>query len=312
MQKIYQKELLYPEILWERPVHYYKYHGGKIFVVAGSSGSANKASLVCEAIFRSGTGIITLGFPDILKNIYKDFLPEEMTLLLPTTPGGTIAQKSLQLIKDQIKISDALLIGPGVSQNAETIHLVWETITNSDVPTVICGDAIYALVTGIEVMRKKENEDYVVDYFSKIKGKLIIVISIEELSKIFSAANFSDYPNVKLEYVKKHKEKMVGFISQRLSAVVILNHDQILIAQKDELILTPAPVDHEIANELLSAVVASFVGQNPDKIVESTATAIYLVNLSLQLSKEKLNGKQIVSSDILKELPRAIKKAETA
>jgi len=69
--------------LWERPVHMYKYQAGKVLIIAGSRGMAGAAVLTTEATFRSGTGILLLGFPQNLLDVYKGILPEAMTLPLP-------------------------------------------------------------------------------------------------------------------------------------------------------------------------------------------------------------------------------------
>jgi NAD(P)H-hydrate epimerase len=87
MERLIQKgNLLYPNILWQRPVHFYKAEAGKIFVLAGSAGLTGAAILTCEAIFRSGTGLLVLGFPEGLRSIYKEIIPEAMTLPLRKRP----------------------------------------------------------------------------------------------------------------------------------------------------------------------------------------------------------------------------------
>jgi NAD(P)H-hydrate repair Nnr-like enzyme with NAD(P)H-hydrate dehydratase domain len=312
MNKIYQNELLFPEIIWERPVHYYKHHGGRIFIIAGSQGGANKASIVCEAVFRSGTGVITLGFPDILKNVYKDFLPEQMTLALPSTPGGTISQKSAEQIAEQEKVSDVIMIGPGISENAETVHLTWDIIIEAKKPVVVCSDAVSAFIKGVEVIRSKEDEKFLIDFFTERVAPLILTLTPEELLKIIAASKFSDYPKPNIAFVKKHKEQLAAFLAQSFSAIVVINDDGQIIADSERLLINPSKIIGEkISSDILSAVVASFVGQNPDKIFESASTAGYLLLSAMELAKQKLPEKIIMSSDAIRELPSAIKLAES-
>ncbi len=311
IEKIIQKNILYPEIIWERPVHYYKNQGGRIFILAGSRGSANKASLVCEAVFRSGTGIITLGFPDILKNLYKDFLPEEMTLLLPSTPGGTIAQKSKEMILEQIKSSDVILVGPGISVNSETIHLIWDVIINATKTVVICDDAIFAFIKGIEVLRSKEDEKYLIDYFRNIKNELVIILSVDDIFKILHATKFNDYTKPNISFIKKHLDEILSFLSKKFNSTFFANESEQIIVKDEKVIINLNKYKKEIISvELVSAIISSFIGQNPDKIIESAATASFLLNSALNLAHEKDIEKRIMSSDILREIPEAIKKAE--
>lgn len=313
IKKIIQNKLLFPEIIWERPVHFYKNQCGRILILAGSRGNANRASIVCETVFRSGTGIITLGFPDILKNLYKDFLPEQMTLLLPSTPSGTIAQKSKEIVLDQIKSSDVVLIGPGLSENSETIHLIWDVIINSSKTIIICDDAISAFIKGIEVLRNKEDEKFLISYFKNINIDLIMIVSINDIVKILNAAKLGDYPKTNIRTVEKYKEKILLEISNIFNITIIINDLEQVIIKEELFIINPKINQKEIVpNDILGAITASFVGQNPNKIIESIATGLYLINSAVSLAQKKDSDKKILSSDILREIPEAIKKAETA
>jgi NAD(P)H-hydrate epimerase len=313
---IYQEKLLYPEILWERPVHYYKSQAGKVLVLAGSSGMTGAAILTCEAVFRSGTGVLLLGFPEKTKEFYKEVLPEAMTMPLPSTYSGSLAKKAEGPILEESKASDVIIIGPGLSTNSETVHLIWELIFKLERPVVLDADGLTALAQGITVMRSKESEEFMKLFFAKRKDPLVITPHPGEAFRILEAAKLDELKGVKLtpDYIEKHKEKISRLLADVLNAYVILKgHNTNIVEPKGRQVvnLVGGP---ELAKagtgDVLSGIVGSFIAQNPDEIFEASATAVYLHSLSGQLAREALSDRSLMASDVIKYLPEAIKKAE--
>jgi NAD(P)H-hydrate epimerase len=298
--KIIQKELLYPEIIWERPVHYFKNEGGKVLIIAGSKGNPQKAIMACESVFRSGTGILTLAFPQGLKEIYKDFLPDTMKLPLPETFGGSLSGKSKEEIFENAKACNVTLVGPGISSNAETVHLVWDLVFSLDMPIIICDEATSAVIKGIGVIRSKEDEEYLSNYFRK-KSDIFWILTKDNLKKLVNACNFTKEINLKDE------DGLLSFLAEKLGVNFILEKDSgVYVSNSTTLV-------NKVGTELTSVIfglVSSFVAQNLDKKMEAVATALYLHGLAENISKQKIGDREVLPSDILRYLPEAIKLSE--
>lgn len=314
MKKLIQNKLLYPEILWERPVHFYKSKAGKILVLAGSKGMSGAAILTCEAIFRSGTGILTLGFPDKLKGVYKEILPEAMTLPLPSTLSESLSKRGEAEILEQAKSHDVVVIGPGLSTNAETIQLVWELIFKLEKPIVLDTDGLTAMAKGIEVMRTHETEEFMDEYFKKLKSPLIITPHPGEAAKIINAAKFPELKKTKPEYIVSHKEEVASLISEKLGIYTVLKGHDTVIAEPLGNVIINRVGGPELATagtgDVLSGIIGSFIGQNPEKLLKALSTAVYLHSLSGKIAKEKIGERSVIASDIIRYLPEAIKSAE--
>lgn len=309
---IYQDRLLYPKILWQRPVHLYKAEAGKIMVIAGSHGMSGAAILTCEAVFRSGTGILVLGFPQGLKYLYKEILSEAMTLELPETPGHTLAKKADALILDNVRSCDVVIIGPGLSQNAETTQLIWELVFAIEKPIVLDADGITALAKGIEVMRTRENEKFVEDYFSARKGELVITPHPGEAAKLCTALKLDKkYDN---KYIEMHKPEIATILAEKLNSTVVLKGYHTAIAKNTGETIITRVGGPELATagsgDVLSGIIGSFMGQTPNKHLEAIATAVYLHSIAGEIAKNKIGERSVIASDIIRYLPEAIKKAE--
>jgi hydroxyethylthiazole kinase-like uncharacterized protein yjeF len=312
---IIQNKVLFPEILWERPVHFYKSKAGKVLILAGSKGMTGAAILASEAVFRSGTGILTLGFPDRVRDFYKDILPEAMTLALPSTLSVSLSKRGHDEILEQSKSCDVALIGPGLSTNGETVQLVWDLLFDLDIPIVLDADGLSALAIGIEVIRKKESEEFMTEYFKKIKNRLILTPHPGEAHRILKAINHKGFDNKKIsaEYIETHKAEIAEFISQTIGCITILKGHNTVIAEKGRVIENKVG-GPELATagtgDVLSGIIASFVAQNQKKMFEAAATAVYLHGLAGKLAKEAGGERSVMTSDIIRFLPEAIKRAE--
>lgn len=310
---IFQDKILFPEIFWKRPVHFYKAQGGKVLVLAGSSGIAGAAILTCEAVFRSGTGILILGFPEKIKEFYKEVLPEAMTMALPSTYSGSLAKKAEGQIIEEAKSCTVAIIGPGLSTNSETIHLIWQLIFELEIPIILDADGINAFAQGIAVMRAKENEEFMKDYLNKIKAPLIITANASEAEKLIRATNMSSLKKFNAKYIKSHKKDVAEKVTKELGIYVVLKGHDTVIASPDERIIINKVSGPKLAaggDEVLSGIIGSFVAQNPDEICEATASAVYLHSKAGEISLEASSDSSVTASDIIKNLPEAIREAE--
>ncbi len=313
---IYQTKPLYPKLLWQRPVHFYKAEAGKVLVIAGSKNMVGSAILTCEAVFRSGTGILLLGFPESLKNIYKDILPEAMTLSLPETPALTLSQKAKDDIVAQSDACDVVIIGPGLSQNSETVQLIWQLIFAIEKPIVLDADGLEALAKGIEVIKSKENNDFLINYFNKKTGSLIITPHPGEAYKLFQAIKPDEFKDIKVtpDYIEKNKKVIVPIIAHYLNCLVVLKgHDTIICQPNGETVINKIG-GPELATsgsgDVLSGIIGSFVGQNSKQIFAASCTAVYLHGAAGEIAKKMVGERSVIASDIIRYLPDAIKSAE--
>ncbi len=63
--------------------------------------------------------------------------------------------------------------------------------------------------------------------------------------------------------------------------------------------------------DVLVGIISTLCAQNLTKIFEATCTAVYLHGLAGDLACKKIGQRSIIASDIIKFLPKAIKKAES-
>lgn len=310
MSIVIQKNLLYPEILWNRPVHYYKNSAGKVLTIAGSRDRSSVALLSTEATFRSGTGIITLGFPEGLRIIYKGLLPEAISLPLPETPGYTLSKKAGSELIKQSEAVDLVVLGPGMSKNAETLALIWELLFKIKKPVVLDDDGIHSFTLGIKLLYENSGEEGLKTYISKRKENTILILGLSDILNILKVINFKpdNIKKITSKYIEKNIKKLSAYISSYLDMYLVVKNDKaFIVGPKGELIQDFFISDISRPG-IISGIIGSFVAQNPEKPMEAIATAMYLYREAEILSKTR--NDKVFASDIIKNLPEAIKQAE--
>jgi len=124
----------------------YKHRVGQLLVIAGSLGFTGAAAMTCMGALRSGAGLVTLVCPEELNGIMEEKLTEVITYPVKQTEMASIHFDSLEEILELSEGMDAVAIGPGISRDPSTIHLVRELVKKIKIPAVLDADGLQALV----------------------------------------------------------------------------------------------------------------------------------------------------------------------
>jgi ADP-dependent NAD(P)H-hydrate dehydratase / NAD(P)H-hydrate epimerase len=129
----------------ERPPDAHKGTFGRAFVLAGSVGMTGAAALATEAVLRAGAGLAFLGCPASLNELLEAKLTEAITVPLPETETRALAVAAWDTVREQMKRSQAVAIGPGLGRHPETAALVTRVLQECRAPLVVDADALNAV-----------------------------------------------------------------------------------------------------------------------------------------------------------------------
>ena len=125
-----------------RPADSDKRAYGHVFIVAGSRGFPGAALMCVRAALRSGAGLVTAFVPESLVPAFAARAPEAMWVGWPETGAGGLALEGRHLLQRRIERANALVVGPGLGREPETLALVRELVAHSPVPLVLDADAL--------------------------------------------------------------------------------------------------------------------------------------------------------------------------
>jgi hydroxyethylthiazole kinase-like uncharacterized protein yjeF len=115
---------------------------GSIFVVAGAPQMPGAAVLCATAALRAGAGKLQIGTCASVAAHVATAVPESLTVALEETPSGAIATSNVTTIVERANRVDALVIGPGLVDQAATAALIAAVACELDVPAVIDAAAL--------------------------------------------------------------------------------------------------------------------------------------------------------------------------
>ncbi len=116
---------------------------GHLLVLAGSHGKTGAAILCVNGALRAGTGLVSLGSPQKLNNIYETRIIEAMTI--PLASDYCLAIADYAAIAGALSAKKALVLGPGLGVADETAELVCKLYGEVDIPMVVDADALNCL-----------------------------------------------------------------------------------------------------------------------------------------------------------------------
>jgi len=105
------------------------------------------------AALKIGAGLVTLVIPESLNSIMEVKLTEVMTYPVPDGGAGYFTLSSYNSVKEFVKDKDVVIIGPGLSQNKETMEFVRKLYVETDIPFVVDADGINAFQDHMDIIK---------------------------------------------------------------------------------------------------------------------------------------------------------------
>jgi hydroxyethylthiazole kinase-like uncharacterized protein yjeF len=260
-------------LLAPRPRNSNKGDFGHVLVIGGAHGKTGAASMTAMSALRSGAGLVTVACSD--QNLTA-VSPALMTAKLPDRSSiAALAEKK-----------DVIAIGPGLGDDPELISLTRDLVAQSDKVMVIDADGLNALAKApwstngkLRVLTPHPGE------MSRLTGKTIAGI---ESDRIAIARHFATEKKVCL--VLKGQRTLVAFPDGRVS----INP-------------TGSPAMATAGSgDILTGLIAGFLGQFPDEAELAICAAVYLHGLAGELGAAAKGEKSLIAPDLLDYLPAAI------
>jgi NAD(P)H-hydrate epimerase len=131
---------------------------GHAAVLAGSPGKTGAAHMASLAALKVGAGLVTLLIPQTLNPIMEAKLTEVMTYPVEDEGTGFFTLFAYEDVEEFLQDKDVVIIGPGLSQNPETMEVVRRLYAEVDKPFVIDADGINAFQGHTDLITKAKRK----------------------------------------------------------------------------------------------------------------------------------------------------------
>ncbi|MGB2705926.1 MAG: NAD(P)H-hydrate dehydratase [Candidatus Omnitrophota bacterium] len=263
---------------------------GHVFVVAGSRGMTGAAYLASQAALLSGSGLVTCGIPESLNAVMEVKLTEAMTLALPGTKEGSLAQTAEKEIINFAEKTDVIALGPGLSRHRETQKLVLNLLKGIQKPIVLDADGVIALIGNCDMLKKR-------------KAPTILTPHPGEMSKLIAKD---------IGAIRRNREKIALGFAKKYGVILVLKGHGTVVADSKSSAYTNRTGNSGMstagAGDVLTGMVASFVGQgiNP---YSAAVIGVYLHGLAGDIAAREKGQFSMMAGDLLEKLPQAIQEA---
>ena len=272
-----------------RPSASHKGTYGRVLVIAGSTGMTGAAALASKAALRAGAGLVTLATPKHLNPILEGLLPEVMTLPLPEADAGSLAVSILEFAE---KTKSVLAIGPGLSQNPETVTLVHQLVRENQeqglgLQMVIDADGLNALAQATELIPLLGQDTVLTPHPGEMARLTDTSVPTLEADRISTAQRFANEQGVTLVF------KGAPTVTGTPDGNVWINSTG-----------NPGMATGGMG-DVLTGVIAGLMAQGVSS-ERAGVLGVYVHGLAGDIVSERLGTHGLIASDVLEAVPEAI------
>lgn len=254
---------------------------GRILVVGGSKEYSGAPALVALASLRAGADLVTVASPASVAPVIRGFSPN---LIVRPLGGDYLDGGDIPTVVELASKADAVVLGPGLSTNPETMGAVAELLEGSrGLRLIIDADALKAL--GGRRVRLSGNKAILTPHAGEFK-----VLSGEGLS--------TD--------VRERAEKAAEFAREIGAVVLLKGHvDVVTDGRRVKLNRTGNPgMTVGGTGDVLSGIAATFLAWSDDPFEAACASA-FVNGRAGDIAVERM-GYHIAATDVIGCIPEAM------
>jgi len=278
---------------------------GRTMIAAGSLNYTGAAYLAGAAATRAGAGLVTMALPSVIQSAVATHLAEATYVLLPHAMG-VVSVAAADVLREALEGYDALLIGPGLGQERETVDFLERLLGGHErqrsmgflrneesakaaaslPPTVIDADALNILA-GWE------------DWPERLPPGTVLTPHPGEMARLMG---------VSIEQVQADRVGVAQRQAKAWGQVVVVKGAHTIVAAPDgratiEPFANPGLATAGTGDVLAGAIVA--LRAQGLGAFEAAVGGAFVHGLAGEIAREEMGTVGMVAGDVLARLPRA-------
>ena len=276
----------------DRPLSAHKGTFGRALLVAGSRNYVGAPYLAAAGALRVGAGLVTLAVPESIQPSVAARTAEPTYVPLPESSPGVLSPQAVERIIESLPNYDALLVGCGMGQAVSTIEMLEKLLYSGArlPPTIVDADGLNFLAL---------SQDH--GWWERFSSQAIVTPHPGEMSRLVGSTDQSDVGD---------RVAAAGDAAAKWGKVVVLKGPFTVVASPGgHAILSPFAnpgLATAGTGDILAGVIVGLLAQGLD-IGSAAALGVYLHGAAGERVRDQLGDTGMLASDLLPELPRAIK-----
>lgn len=276
-------------LLPERPAASHKGDFGHVLLLAGSRGKTGAALLASRACLRAGAGLVTIGVPETLVDVFQARVTEEMVLPLPDDGDGMLSERAYGDIIDFVnRRADVLAIGPGLGSGHGITGLVHQLVLTATIPMVLDADGINAASREREIL-------------GRAKAPLVLTPHPGEMARLLSSGDRNE--------VEKDRISTAGDFAKETGVCLVLKGAPTIIGSTEGVVFINTTGNAGMATagtgDVLTGIIAALIGQGAEPL-NASLLGVHLHGLAGDAAAEEKGLHSLIAGDIIEYLPKAL------
>lgn len=257
---------------------------GKIAVLGGSLGMSGSVYLSSKAALRSGAGLVYIICPSSIANILEIKSVEQIILPIKS-PYFNFDQNDIDKVNNYLEDKDVLALGPGMGIDKSLNLFITGILNNFSGKVIIDADGLNAISKDTRIL-KNINKPVLTPHLKEFER--LIGVPIDKINEN------------RLAYAKK--------FAKQFNLILVLKSENTIVTDGNRVYI------NEIGNpgmatagsgDVLTGIIASLLHRvNP---FEASCLGVYIHSLAGDLAAYKLGQDSILASDIIDNIPEAMK-----
>ncbi len=282
-------------LLPERAQFSHKGSFGKVMLICGSRGMVGCCTLATEGALRSGAGLVTLAFPDVLYGAVTSSLRECLFMPLPTDDRGFISHLALSDIMDTARMSDVTMVGCGLGTGYAQSLIVTTLLSMENLNLILDADALNNLAPCVEILKKA-------------KANVLLTPHPGEMARL---------TGLSIEEIENNRQAVIENFCREYNVNVLLKGHETLICNNSctEIYMNTtgnSGLAKGGAGDLLSGIIAGLVSSMKGDVFKSAVLGAYVHGMSADLLSGDISEYSILPSDCAGVLGKVYKILETS
>lgn len=281
---------------------------GAMLVVGGAPSYYGAPRLAAAAGARVGAGLVTLAVPRSLIGPIATALPEVTFLPLPEGEIGGAGSRMARMVHEQMDRYQALVVGPGLGQDATVDEFLNALFRVRPVPAGIGFGASATAEEPADFSGRAVLDADALNWLAKQpewpdrlrSAEIVLTPHPGELSRLL---------DVEVDRIVADPWAAAREAAQRFGQVVVLKQGHAVVASPDGALLVAPQALPALASAGTGDVLAGTIGGLMAQGVpprDAAAAGVFLGSEASMLAMGEVGTLGLVASDVIKSLPRAV------
>lgn len=273
------------DLMPERKSESHKGDYGRVAILGGSDGMAGSVYMASLSAMKTGSGMCFILAPKSISNILQIKVNEQIVNQIDCK--NFYYNKNIEnQILDNLENKDSLIIGPGMGKGKDLNKLIDRIISSTKLDIVIDADGLNAVSENLEVLKSSNN--------------IILTPHLGEFSRL---TGFS------IDKIKRDQEKIARKFAKDHRVILVLKSNQTIVTDGEKF------YKNQIGNpgmatagsgDVLTGIIASLTKSLT--AFQASKLGVYIHSLAGDIASRKLGEDSIMATDIIENLPDAIKR----